>query len=99
MTNNNVNGSDTFNALPSQVELELLEALLESEDAAYPWNPADEECEIYFSELEQQFTMQDELDEELTTKSLAFITNLIAFGLRFQLTQITNVIHISRFRW
>ncbi|KZL47910.1 hypothetical protein A2T98_20805 [Nodularia spumigena CENA596] len=76
MTNNNINGSDTFNALPSQVELELLEALLESEDAAYPWNPADDESEIYFSELEPQFAMQDELDEELTTKSLAFYDKL-----------------------
>ena len=38
----------------SQVEKELLEALLEPEDAPYPWNPAEPESEAYFVEREQE---------------------------------------------
>ncbi|MEH2240831.1 hypothetical protein [Nostoc sp.] len=71
-----INGSDTFSSLPSQVDLELLEALLEPDDATYPWNPADEESEAYFQELEQQFGMQDLLEEELTTRSQDFYSHL-----------------------
>ncbi|MEH2266258.1 hypothetical protein [Nostoc sp.] len=71
-----INGSDTFSSLPSQVDLDLLEALLEPDDATYPWNPADEESEAYFQELEQQFGMQDLLEEELTTRSQDFYSNL-----------------------
>jgi len=37
----NINTSETFYPLPSQFDLELLSALLEPEDATYPWNPAD----------------------------------------------------------
>ncbi|MBG1240543.1 hypothetical protein [Nostoc sp. NZL] len=73
---NKINGSDTFSSLPSQVDLELLEALLEPDDATYPWNPADEESEAYFQELEQQFGMQDLLEEELTTRSQDFYSHL-----------------------
>ena len=70
---NKINSSDTFHSLLSQVELELLEVLLEPEDATYPWNPADEESEAYFHELEQQFVTQDLLDEELTTRLAKFL--------------------------
>jgi hypothetical protein len=70
-----INASETFHHLPSQFDLELLSALLEPEDATYPWNPADEESEIYFRELEEQFA-QDLTDEELTTRSQAFYGKL-----------------------
>lgn len=73
---NKSNGSDTYSSLPSQIDLELLEALLEPDDATYPWNPADEESEAYFHELEQQFGMQDLLEEELTTRSQDFYSHL-----------------------
>jgi len=73
---NKINGSETFSSLPSQVDLELLETLLEPDDATYPWNPADEESEAYFDELEQQFGMQDLLEEELTTRSQDFYSHL-----------------------
>ena len=73
---NKINGSDSFSSLPSQVDFELLDAILEPEDATYPWNPADEESEAYFDELEQQFGMQDLLDEELTRRSEDFYSHL-----------------------
>ncbi|MEH1932238.1 MAG: hypothetical protein V7L14_00575 [Nostoc sp.] len=71
-----INGSDTFSSLPSQVELEFLEALLEPEDATYPWNPGDDESEAYFQELQEQFGVPDLLDEELTTRSEDFYSHL-----------------------
>ncbi|MEH2379560.1 MAG: hypothetical protein V7K27_11865 [Nostoc sp.] len=71
-----INGSDTFSPLPSQVELEFLEALLEPEDGTYPWNPGDDESEAYFQELEEQFGMPDLVDEELMRRSPDFFNNL-----------------------
>ena len=71
-----INGSDTFPSLPSQVDLELLEALLEPEDANYPWNPGDEESEAYFQELEQQFAMEDLQGVELMRRSQDFYGHL-----------------------
>ena len=73
---NKINGSDTSSSLPYKADLELLEALLEPDDATYPWNLADEESEAYFHELEQQFGMQDLLEEELTTRSQDFYSHL-----------------------
>ncbi|WP_017315410.1 hypothetical protein [Mastigocladopsis repens] len=70
------NGSETSNSIPSQVELELLEVLLAADDETYPWNPADEESENYFAQIEQQFQLEDVLDEELTTRSQAFYNRL-----------------------
>ncbi|AFZ25748.1 hypothetical protein Cylst_3614 [Cylindrospermum stagnale PCC 7417] len=73
---NKINSSDTFPALSSPLDLELLEALLEPDDATYPWNPADEESEAYFYQLEQQFTLPDWLEAELTTSSQDFYHHL-----------------------
>ncbi|WP_373527979.1 hypothetical protein [Nostoc sp.] len=71
-----INDSDTFCSLPSQLDLEFLEALLEPDDATYPWNPVDNESEAYFHELEQQFIMPDLLESELTTRSQDFYSHL-----------------------
>ena len=65
---NKINNSDTFSSLPSQVELDFLAALLEPEDASYPWNPADGESEAYYCALEQQFLSDDLWEEEQLTK-------------------------------
>ncbi|QSJ17045.1 hypothetical protein JYQ62_36255 [Nostoc sp. UHCC 0702] len=73
---NKINTSDTFHTLLSQVELELLEVLLEPEDATYPWNPTDEQSQAYFDELEHQFITHNLLDEELTTHSQSFYNQL-----------------------
>jgi hypothetical protein len=73
---NNINSSETFHPQLPQVELELLQSLLEAEDGTYPWNPADEESEAYFQELEAQFPMQEIMDEELTTRSQSFYDQL-----------------------
>jgi hypothetical protein len=70
----NINGSNTFK--PSQIDLELLEAILEPEDTTYPWNPADEASDEYFLQLEQQFQMEEVLNEELTSRSQAFYNQL-----------------------
>lgn len=71
---NNINNSNTFK--PSQVDLELLQAILEPEDGTYPWNPAEEQSDDYFSQLEQQFQMEDVLNEELTVRSQGFYNQL-----------------------
>ncbi|MEB3336957.1 MAG: hypothetical protein VKJ46_05800 [Leptolyngbyaceae bacterium] len=42
---------------PDHAELELVRALLEPEETAYPWNPAEPETEGYFTDLEEAFTL------------------------------------------
>ncbi|MEO0967289.1 MAG: hypothetical protein AAFX80_02860, partial [Cyanobacteria bacterium J06639_18] len=76
MINNNDNSQSFMHSLPSSTDLELLSTLLETEDNAYPWNPADENSEEYFCEVEQQFVMQDVLDEEITERSRSFYNRL-----------------------
>lgn len=73
---NIINSSEAFHPLPSQLDLEFLEALLEPDDGTYPWNPADEHTSAYFQQLEQQFLSPDLLDEELTSRSSAFYSQL-----------------------
>jgi hypothetical protein len=84
------------------VDLELLAALLEPEDATYPWNPADEESEAYFSQLEQQCKFADFLAaEELTTRSDNFYHHLdllwsgISHPQTHQLQQTVNYLQQS----
>ncbi len=73
---NRFNNSQTGSLLMSQIDIEILEALLQPEDGTYPWNPADAESEAYFAQLEEQFPMQEALDEELGTRSQAFYSQL-----------------------
>ncbi|PMB00408.1 hypothetical protein CEN50_03305 [Fischerella thermalis CCMEE 5268] len=76
--NRQTNGLEKLQTIPSQIELEFLEALLQPEDGTYPWNPADEQSEEYFHHLEEQFLLQDVLEEELTTRSEGFYNHLEA---------------------
>lgn len=68
----NMKNINDFNAL----DLELLEALLASEDAIYPWNPADVCSEAYFDDLEQQFNRQDFSASKLIENANNFYHNL-----------------------
>lgn len=56
----------------AQAQMDLLEALLELDDAPYPWNPADPESEAYFAEREQDFLPQDWSEEEIATSQSFF---------------------------
>lgn len=77
-------GLDNSNTLPSEVELELLEALMKPDDETYPWNPVDEESETYFTQLEQQFIIQDLLDEELSERSQTLYNQLDYLWLNYK---------------
>ncbi len=58
------------------LDLELLEALLASEDTVYPWNPADVASEAYFDDLEQHLKWQDFSAIELMESANTFYLNL-----------------------
>ncbi len=73
---NPTNDLNTLNIIPSPVDLEFLETLLEPEDATYPWNLADEASESYFQHLEQQFGWQDFPEAEILTSADNFYQNL-----------------------
>jgi hypothetical protein len=67
---------NTGNMIPSSLDLDLLEALLEPEDTTYPWNPAEEASESYFQHLEQQLCWQDFPEAELISSADNFYQNL-----------------------
>jgi len=73
-----IKGSRNFYNSLSRIELDLLATLLEPEDNTYPWNPCEEDTTAYFDNLEEQFPMQDLLDEELHTRSVCFHNQLDA---------------------
>jgi len=73
---NQINDLNILNIVPSNIDLEFLEALLEPEDATYPWNLADEASEAYFHDLELQFGLQEFSDSELITIADNFYQNL-----------------------
>lgn len=61
----------------SQVQMELLAALLEPEDASYPWNPADPESEAYFVAREQELALLEGWSEaEIAVPRQTFLTAL-----------------------
>lgn len=67
---------EDFQKLPSQIHLEFLEALFQPEDATYPWNPATQESEEYFLQLEEELALKDVLADELAIRSQAFYNQL-----------------------
>ncbi|MBV6622776.1 MAG: hypothetical protein KI793_07480 [Rivularia sp. (in: Bacteria)] len=73
-----IKGATNFNNSLSQVELDLLATLLEPEDNSYPWNPYDEDTQAYFNQAEEQFLMQDLLEEEINSRCEGFHNQLDA---------------------
>ncbi|NET01743.1 MAG: hypothetical protein F6K61_14445 [Sphaerospermopsis sp. SIO1G1] len=73
---NQINGLNECQVSPSSVELDFLATLLEAEDQTYPWNPADQESDAYFLQLEEQFACDDLLEQELAGRSHDFYQNL-----------------------
>ncbi|AFZ31880.1 hypothetical protein Glo7428_3401 [Gloeocapsa sp. PCC 7428] len=59
---------------PSPAQLDLLAALLSSENATYPWNPADPETEIYFEE--QDALVSEVSSAEFQARSQHFYSKL-----------------------
>lgn len=66
-------GVDYFWAL---AQVELLEALLEPNDAFYPWNTANPESEAYFEEREWELVLEDWSESEMTALSQTFFIQL-----------------------
>jgi hypothetical protein len=69
---NIINNSENF----YPIHLELLEALLEPEDATYPWNPIASESQEYFHEAQTVGAIDELLDSELSARSQSFYNRL-----------------------
>ena len=91
--NNKINTSDNLHTSPQTLDLEFLEALLQPEDETYPWNVADEHSEEYFHEIEQQFVLQEVLDEELMPRSQAFFHQLDQLWEKHNSNSIQQTLH------
>lgn len=68
--------SEETNYNLSSAEVDLLAALLQPDDATYPWNPDDPTSEAYFAPLEQEFVFEDWLEEDITARSQTFFHGL-----------------------
>ena len=73
---NDFNYPQGINYSSQKIQMELLEALLEPDDAPYPWEPATPESEAYFGGREQEFVLEDWSEAEMTARSQAFFTKL-----------------------
>lgn len=73
---NEFNRSEANDDRLSLAELDLLEALLTSEDVLYPWNPSDPESEAYFKEQEQQLLLEDWWEEEIAEGATKFFAQV-----------------------
>lgn len=89
---NSSNNSGHMQNHKTQIDLELLEALLETEDTTYPWDPTADESEEYFLQLEEHFAMQDVLEEELSSRSRAFYNNLDNLWSHYKDTTSLNLV-------
>jgi hypothetical protein len=88
---NQMNDLNIVNLVPSNLDLEFIETLLEPEDATYPWNLADESSEDYFHHLEQQFSLQDFSDTELISSADNFYQNLDMIWDQVAVTENKNI--------
>ncbi len=59
-----------------QAQMDLLEALLEPDDAPYPWNTADPESEAYFAEREQDLVLDYWSEQEMAAQTQTFFTQI-----------------------
>lgn len=79
--------SDYFEHSHFQVELDdLLDAVL-SNDAPYPWNIADAQAATYLEKLEQEFSLDNWPEEEVTARSQDFFARLDGIWAQVDLSQ------------
>lgn len=52
----------------TQAQMDLLEALLDPDDAPYPWNTADPDSEAYFAEQERNFLIEGWVEEDANSQ-------------------------------
>ena len=59
------------------IKEEILETLTQEDQPDYPWSPGESDAEAYFAQLEQEFSLLDDLDaKEIDTKAAAFYSKL-----------------------
>ena len=91
---NEVNRSEDASYAPLPAQLELLEVLLEPDDAPYPWNNADPESDNYFVEAEQEF-VEDWLDAEITVRAPTFFSQVDQLWSAITPLAATDVTNVS----
>ena len=62
----------------SNAEAELTDCLLASQTINYPWNPADPDTADYYAQSDDDFSLDDWSDAELTEKSQSFFSQIQA---------------------
>lgn len=63
-------------ASTESLQVELLDLIIESEDF-YPWEPNSVTSEVYFSQVEQQFSLMDDLSEaEISSQAEDFFSQI-----------------------
>jgi hypothetical protein len=60
----------------SETESQLMDCLLASSTANYPWNPSDPETVDYYAETDSHFSLDDWSDDEITQRSESFFASI-----------------------
>jgi hypothetical protein len=60
----------------SETEAELMDCLLASSTANYPWNPTDPETADYYSESDAHFSLDNWAEAEISLKSQSFFARI-----------------------
>jgi hypothetical protein len=63
-------------ALDNSSEAELIDCLLASSTANYPWNPTDPATAEYYNHSDLQFSLDDWSDAEISQRSQSFFTSI-----------------------
>ncbi|MGA9378467.1 MAG: hypothetical protein WBV73_06820, partial [Phormidium sp.] len=72
-----IRGSGCFPSFHSQAEQDLLQVLLQDEEASvYYWNPTEQDSDAYFAQLEKAFQLDDWIEEEVEQKAQTFFNQL-----------------------
>ena len=75
-----------------KAQTELLEVLLQPDDAPYPWDPTAPEAEAYFGRREQEFVLEDWPQAEVAARSQSFFTRIThLWSTPVQLAESTEV--------
>lgn len=60
----------------SEVQAQLIDSLLASSTAKYPWNPSDPDAADYYIETDRHFSLDDWSEAEITQRSRSFFAQI-----------------------
>jgi hypothetical protein len=87
MTNTTNDSIKSSEFEPTAIHLELLEALLETDEVTYPWNPTSPESDNFFHQCDDNFAIDELLEADGSGRQEAFYSHLDSLWSNIPTTQ------------